>query len=305
MMTTFLYSFQSEWIKLRRSSALWLTLVGGLLIPAIILIARLIRYKQTSQENALEQVWTILFNRCWENMAILVLPVGIILVASLIHQIEYRNNAWKQLLTSPQSLHTIFWSKYLVVFLMLFGFFILLNLGIYLTGVIPALFYSSIPFPKGKFPIAFFVEKNLYFMLGILPILGFQYLMSLHIKNFIVPIGIGFALLVASLIGISWEHNYTLPYNYAAIEYLMGNRHLPIQGNIRSWAVSYFFLATIISYVLFLFKNQDLRLHYGKVLIIVFILNLLWVICIWGFSTKKNITSKSSMLINIQYVVHS
>jgi hypothetical protein len=286
-MTTFLYSFQSEWIKLRRSSAFWLTLVGGLLIPAIILIARLIRYKQTIKENALEQVWMILFNRCWENMAILVLPVGIILVASLVHQIEYRNNAWKQVLTSPQSLHTVFWAKYLMVFVMLFGFFVLLNFGIYLTGVMPALFYNSVPFPKGEFPVGVFIEKNLYFMLGILPILAFQYLLSLHIKSFIVPIGVGFVLMIASLIGISWEHNYSLPYGYAAIEHLMGNKHLPTQMNIRSWAVSYFFLATIISYVLFLFKNQDIKLHYKKVLIIVFILNLLWIVSVFGLNSQK------------------
>lgn len=298
-MINFLYSFQSEWLKLRRSSALWLTLVGGLLIPSIILIARLVRYKQTIQENSLEQVWFILFNRCWENMAILVLPVGIILVASLIHQIEYRNNAWKQVLTSPQSLHTIFWSKYLVVFIMLFGFFVLLNIGIYLTGIVPTLLYASVPFPKGEFPIKIFMEKNLYFMLGILPILGFQYLLSLHIKNFIVSIGVGFVLLIASLIGIGWEHNYILPYNYAAIEHLMANKHL-LQNNIRSWAVSYFFLATILSYVLFLFRNQDLRLHYGKVLKIVLILNLLWMLSIWGLNTKKNTANKLSILVNKQ-----
>lgn len=124
-------------------------------------------------------------------------------------------------------------------------------------------------------------------MLGILPILAFQYLLSLHIKSFIVPIGVGFVLMIASLIGISWEHNYSLPYGYAAIEHLMGNKHLPTQMNIRSWAVSYFFLATIISYVLFLFKNQDIKLHYKKVLIIVFILNLLWIVSVFGLNSQK------------------
>jgi len=285
---TFLHSFQSEWLKLRRSSALWLMVVGGLFIPCIMLFARILRHQQSIAENSSEEVWQLLFNRCWQNMAIFVLPVGIILVASLIHQIEYRNNTWKQVLTSPQSLHTIFWSKFLVVGCMLLLFFVLFNIGIYLLGVLPAVWYRDVPFPKEAYPVSSFLEQNGVYLLEILPIVGIQYALSLHIRNFIIPIGVGLAMLIASLIAISWEHGYILPYNYAAIQFIMKKQEIPAFRHIKSWAVSYFFLALVLNYMLFLFKNEPFRMQYKKVVSIVLLLNTLWLVSVWGLSQKTS-----------------
>jgi hypothetical protein len=137
----FINSVQSEWTKKRRSAVSWLTLVGGLFIPAIILIARLIQHSQTLMGNSTEGIWMKLFDQCWQFMSVFLLPMGITLAASLITQIEYRNNSWKQVYASPQTLSTIFWSKYIVVFAVLLQFFILFTVGIYLTGLIPSIIY--------------------------------------------------------------------------------------------------------------------------------------------------------------------
>lgn len=246
---TFINSFLSEWLKRRRSSAVWLTLFGGLFVPIIMLVSRLIRHKSTILTNASEGVWNKTYNEIWQYMAYFLLPMGITLAASLIAQIEYRNNTWKQTLTTPQSLSTIFWAKYLVVFLMLLQFFILLNVGIVLTVLVPALVYSDVPFPKETYPFFVFLKGNAKFFVSILPILALQYLLSLHIRNFIIPIVIGFGLTIAALIGINWEHGHWIPYTYAPYQFL-GDK---VNGkfNPQYWAIAYFSIFTFINFLLF------------------------------------------------------
>lgn len=246
---TFINSFLSEWLKRRRSSAVWLTLFGGLFVPIIMLISRLIRHKSTILANASEGVWEKTHNEIWQYMAYFLLPMGITLAASLIAQIEYRNNTWKQTLTTPQSLSTIFWAKYLVVLLMLLQFFILLNVGIILTVLVPALVYGDVPFPKETYPFFAFLKGNAKFFVSILPILALQYLLSLHIRNFIIPIVIGFGLTIAALIGINWEHGHWIPYTYAPYQFL-GDK-VNEKFNLHYWAIAYFSIFTFINFLLF------------------------------------------------------
>lgn len=260
----FLNSLQSEWLKLRNSAALWLIAVGGFFIPSIILISRLIQSEKTLLVNASEGAWMQLFHQCWQYMSIFLLPMGITLVCSLIAQVEYRNNAWKQVFASPQSLHTIFWAKYSVVVALLLVFFVLFNVGIFLTGAIPPLFYSDIVFPKETFPFRDFIQGNATFFIHSLPILALQYGLSLHIRNFIIPISVGFALLIAALIAMGWSQGYWMPYTYVSMQYLTHDNRINPDVNIRAWALGYFCLFTLSNYIYFVYKNQNMPSHFLK-----------------------------------------
>jgi|GEM_PF-116397 len=257
---TFINSFQSEWIKKRRSAASWLTLVGGCIIPAIITCVRFIQHTKTLQGNSSDGIWYSLFNQSWQFMAIILLPMGVILAASLITQIEYRNNGWKQLHTTPQSLTVIFWAKLSVVVIMLVQFFLLLNIGIYIAGVLPALVFTDIPFPQQDFPFFYFLKGNARFFLNCLPILAFQYLLSLHIKNFMVPIGIGIVMEIVSMIALSWEYGYILPYSYCSLQYLANDSKIDPTVNLHVWAAGYFLFFTLVNYLFYLSKIKKLGL---------------------------------------------
>src|SRR5882762_1655331 len=98
----FIHSFQSEWLKTKRSAAAWLTLIGGFFIPVIILTDLLLNYKSLPVAYLAPHFWDRHFSKSWQSMAFFLLPVGVILASSLITQLEFRNNAWKQLLVTPQ-----------------------------------------------------------------------------------------------------------------------------------------------------------------------------------------------------------
>src|ERR1700689_2206816 len=104
MSNAFLHSFQGEWLKKRRSAAGWLTVAGALLVPVIILIARFIDGGGLATVNRSARLWESLYDRSWQFMGFFLLPMGVVLATSLITQLEFRNNAWKQVCTTPQTL---------------------------------------------------------------------------------------------------------------------------------------------------------------------------------------------------------
>jgi hypothetical protein len=115
----FINTFQSEWLKKKRSLASWLVIVGAFFTPSIILMSRIKNADQLSALYVSDDFWQKLWNQTWESMAVFLLPIGIILAAGLITQIEYKNNTWKQLHTTPQRFTTIFFAKFLVILIML------------------------------------------------------------------------------------------------------------------------------------------------------------------------------------------
>lgn len=253
----FFNSLNSEWIKRRRSSINWLILGGGLFIPMIILFDRIISPQSATLTNMSPDGWIEIFSRCWQYMAVFIMPMGIILAASLLTQIEYRNNTWKQVYTSPQSLNTIFWAKHLVIFIILLQYFIVLTIGLFIAGYAPSILNSDIPFPVESFPLGEITKKHCQYILYVLPVLSLQYLLSLQIRNFVISISIGFVLLVASLIAMNWHYGYLIPYSYGALDYLKTDNNIDPNVNITKWAIGYFIVFTLVNYFLFLYRSQS------------------------------------------------
>lgn len=251
MTLTFLHSFQSEWMKLRRSAAVWLTLAGGAFIPVIILMQRFYFFHTLQKDNSDPDIWQGLYQQSWRFMAIFLLPMGVILATSLIGQLEYRNNTWKQLHTTPQSLTTIFFAKLTVILLMLLQFFILFNIGIYLEGIIPALLVKRVPFPAAAFPLMKYAAGTGKFFMACLPVIALQYLLSLQFRNFLVPVGAGLGIYIFSMMVLQWKYGFIIPYIYSV--YSLDGR---FADRIYIFSAAYFFVIGIVGYLLFIHKKE-------------------------------------------------
>jgi hypothetical protein len=254
-MMSFVYSFQSEWLKKRHSASAWLTIIGGVFVPFLILISRLVDPGALPAGNAGPHLWEMLYSRSWQFMALFLLPMGVVLVTSLVTQLEFRNNAWKQLHATPQKMTTIFFSKLSVIGVLLLQFFVLFNTGIYLSGVLPSLL-RGVGYPAEAFPFQAFLRGSGLFFLDCLPIVALQYLISLQFRNFLVPIGTGLGLYVASMISVFWKYGYLNPYSYCALNFLKKNSKVDPTVNIHAWAAGYFVLFTVLSYILYVTKKE-------------------------------------------------
>ena len=259
MSSTIMHAFQSEWLKRKRSLASWLVISGSFFTPVLITLARLLNSDRLHEIYSADGFWLDLWRSAWESMAIFLLPMGAILATSLITQIEFKNNAWKQVHALPLSLTTIFFSKYAVILLMMVQFFVLFNVAFYLSAVVPYLLVSGVPYPKNPIPYRDFLKQDLLYFVDCLPIVAAQYMMSLRFSNFLVPVGVGFMAWVGSLAALSWKFGYILPYTYSMLNYLKddttGKTIVP-PVNFHMWAIGYFLLFTAVGYFLFVTKSE-------------------------------------------------
>ena len=255
----FINSFQSEWLKKKRSLASWLVVAGAFFTPSIILIARIKNHTAMPKLYASDDFWPKLWTQSWESMEVFLLPIGIILATGLIAQIEYKNNTWKQLHTTPQSLTTIFFAKLLVILIMLAQVFILFNAGVYLSAIVPALIFADVPYPPASIPYEDFRNGNVNFFVDCLPIVALQYLLSLQFKNFLVPVGAGFAVWFLGIGLLSWEYSWIFPYNHGTINFLMGAGHFGgrrVPFDTEHLALVYFAALTLLGWFLYVTKKE-------------------------------------------------
>lgn len=253
----FIYSLQSEWLKTKRSAASWLCIIGGFFIPTIYLIYFLVKSKTIVEADAAGNVWELHFFSLMQNMKAFLLPMGVIMASSLITQMEFKNNTWKQLHTTPQSLTTIFLAKFSVIAIMTVKFFVFFSIGVILSGLIPCLIVNG-KLPEDSFPFWFFIKENIKVFILCLPIMAIQYLISLRFKNFLVPVGIGLIGLIGSMIGSMWEYIYISPYSYVFLDHLRNVKVFTgkITINLYQEASIYFVLLMAISYVMFHYKKE-------------------------------------------------
>ena len=256
MNNSFINSFSAEWIKKRRSFSAWLVLTGGLFVPFISVIIFLIYPKQLLSVHASGHFWEVMQQRSWQMMAFMLLPMGIVLAVSLITQLEFKNNTWKQLHATPLPFTSVYFAKLAVIIVMLLQLFILFNIGIYCSAVIPSFFNSKIPFPGYAANFSYLWKENVTYFIICLPLVALQYLISLQFKNFLVPVGAGLALVIGGLIAVKWQYAYAIPSSYTALHFLQSKDNAIPVHNIINWSLFYFVSFTLLGYWLYIAKRE-------------------------------------------------
>ncbi|MBT1710746.1 ABC transporter permease [Fulvivirgaceae bacterium PWU5] len=257
MQLTFIDSYRSEWIKRRRSLASWLVVIGAFFTPAVVVVARLAHASGLPKVYASDGFWMNHWSTSWESMAVFLLPMGVMLSVSLITQLEYKNNTWKQVHTTPMTYTTIYFSKLAVILTLVVAFFVLFNVGMVIAALVPPLVLGNVPFP-GYPDVLFFLKGNAYYFLDCLPIVALQYLISLNYRNFLVPVGAGFLLWVGSIGVLRWKYSYIMPYSYTIFNFLGASERgkAIVPGfNFHLIAVAYFVVFTVVGYILYVNKK--------------------------------------------------
>lgn len=212
-----LISFRSELLKTRRTASFYLTLIGAAVGPAMFLLNVLLDENEldASQKDPLNAVFKILSDMNGTAL----FPLFVILICTLLPQMEYRNNTWKQVFTSPQTKFNVFSAKFLNVHLLMLIFLIATHLFMFLAIVginfiKPSLNLFDQPLNASTVLIN---AANAYILL--LAICAIQFWMGLRFRNFIVPIGIGFALwLTGTIMAVQYKSNLVFysPYCFQA-----------------------------------------------------------------------------------------
>ncbi len=245
---SFPVSLRAEILKTRRSAAFWLSVIGAAFIPAIFFLMYFLK-PLVFIAQLKNKPWQSHFINGWQSLSAFLLPMFIILICSLIPQIEYKNNTWKQVFASPQSLGNIFFSKFMTIHLMILFCFLLFNLFMIINAVAVNIVNKNYPFLTHSIDWAFLLRLSFKTYVSILGISAVQYWISLRFKNFIAPIGIGLALLIASLILMQWEHIYKIPYAHPLLTFLAIKKHETSLLANHEWnSIGYFIAFTALAF---------------------------------------------------------
>ena len=252
-------SLRTEIIKTRRSAALWICILGSGFIPAIFTLMYTLNPKEFAPKLKATP-WEEHFAMGWQVFSAFLLPVFVILVCSMIVQIEYKNNTWKQVFSSPQSIGNIFLSKYSTILLMVLFLFVMFNFFMFGAAVLSNLIHKEYTFFSKGMDVNDLLKTNLKFFISLLAIISIQYWLSLRIKNFIVPIGIGLALLIAAIIIQQWEHIYKVPYAFPFITFISIEQGVLKSGtllqNHELNSLGYFVFFTLLAFFDMRFRKE-------------------------------------------------
>ncbi len=255
---SFALSLQSELLKTKRTASFWLSILGAALIPTIFFLKCVLDPAEAAPAFQATP-WKTYFKIAWEALSTFLLPMYIILICALIPQIEFKNNAWKQVFASPQSTSQIFFSKFLTVHLMILLCYALFNALIIISGVSVNLIHSQYAFLDHSIDWLSLMQLNAKIYISILGISAIQFWLSLRFKSFIGPVGIGLALLVGSIMagGFRWEHVYKLPHAHPILTLMsMKGKGTFVLENHELNSIGYFVFFTLLGFLDLNFRKE-------------------------------------------------
>lgn len=210
-------SLRAEIKKIRRTSVFYICILGAAFVPVI----SFLEARDGDLHSSKKASWTAYYNGWEQGMSFMFLPLFVILVTTLLLQLEYRNNTWKQVLAAPQKLSAIFFSKFLVLQLLLLAFMVLYNIffAIATWGI-----YTLHPkIVSGGLDLGEVLFTNVQAYLTLLAMSALQFWMSVRFKGFIASLAIGFCLWLASpimLFEMEWSGVKFYPYALSIVSVL-------------------------------------------------------------------------------------
>jgi hypothetical protein len=249
-----LISLRSEILKTKRTAAFYFTLVGAAVIPFTFLLNVLMDGIEDTRKDPLNSI----FKLGAEMNGLVIFPMFVILICTLLPQIEYRNNTWKQVLTSPQSKANVFIAKFLNIHLLIVVFLVANLLFMSLTVVAAHFIDPTLNLLSHPLNGARIVVNTLNAYVTILGVCAIQFWIGLRFKNFIVPIAIGLALwLTGTLMVFEYKSSFA---NYFPYSFHVFSVYPKVKSGLNqvAWAsAGYAALALIVGFLDFRTRRMN------------------------------------------------
>jgi lantibiotic transport system permease protein len=204
-------SLRSEILKTKRTAAFYFTLIGAAIIPFIILFST-ISYGLPEAEKHGRDPINFLFDLSAEVMSLCIFPMFVVLVCTLLPQIEFKNATWKQVLTSPQTRLNIFIAKFLNIQFLMLLFMVASFVFIWIVIIAISFIRPELNILQHSFNLTLVLEEYAHVYVSVLAICTIQFWIGLRSKNFIVPIAIGIACWLAGTIMVFEYKSSASPY---------------------------------------------------------------------------------------------
>lgn len=209
-MTSFFRTVSAESLKLKRTLALWMTLIS----PAVVVGLQVLMILNRTSIYAKEPEFWVSFARSIAGLwAVLMLPLFVTLETALVANLEHSERHWKHLLALPIRRWNYYFGKFAVVIgLVAVSSLILLLLtiggGLLLSVLAPKLALHS------PLPWQFLLKLHGAMFAAALLMVSIHHWVSLRWQSFTTAIGFGITAVVVSFIVVS-SKTYGLYYPWS------------------------------------------------------------------------------------------
>lgn len=242
-----LITLRSEILKTKRTASFYITLISAALVPAIFLLNAL---TDDEMDGTSKDPLNMIFKLLSEMNGVAFFPWFIILICTMLPQIEYKNNTWKQVFASPQTKANVFIARFMNIHLLILIFLVATHLFLFLSIVAINFIKPSIEVFKNPLDVRTVLINAANSYILMLAVGTIQYWIGLRFRNFFVPIGIGLALwLTGTMMALQFNSSlsYYFPYSFQAFP--MSSKLQPHITQIAWTSAGYAILFLIIGFL--------------------------------------------------------
>lgn len=213
-MQNFYFLLKAEILKAKNSFAVWLTLlgtVGNMLIFFFLNWFNLGHHDFTDNKSA----WEVFVLNYYDGIAFMMLPLFIIILATILNFMEHRSGTWTMLMGLPASRTHIYLSKLVFGLILFLAAHLIFIFGIFFSGLLMGILRPEYVMTVSGFPFrtVFILATKTFF--SILALFAFHLWISLRFKNFIIPLTIGIlGFVLTSILSPAFPYQWLNPYAY-------------------------------------------------------------------------------------------
>jgi lantibiotic transport system permease protein len=233
----------AEMLKTKRTASFYFTLVFAAPIPLIFLINVLTGGADlgAARKDPLNEM----FSMAGERTGLVFFPIFVILVCTLLPQIEYRNNTWKQVFASPKKKSNLFLAKFININLLMLLFLVASLVFMSLVIVITHFVHPEMDLLHQPFNAGALLQRTANAYVTILALCAFQFWLGIRFRNFIIPTAVGLVLWITGMmLVLEFGSNIAdyFPYSFQVYPYMAKLQPKLAQVSLTSVAFTAAFL---------------------------------------------------------------
>lgn len=196
-MSLFFRVLSTEYLKLKRTLALWMVLVS----PMVMVVLQFaVSYKSAHGALKTGDAWPPMVRQTIEIWTLLLMPMFVTLETSLLAGLENTGKNWKSLLTLPAPRWMIYVSKLLVAIAMVWAAHIVLMAGTIASGTLLKILIPALNL--GRMPLAPFVVPMLRVSATALLAVTIQHWVSLRWQSYTAALGFGMCAMIVGVFAV-------------------------------------------------------------------------------------------------------
>ena len=252
-MTAIIYyssNIKNELIKLKKTFAFWLTIISALIIPVLFFIVYMVKHANLIPEAGINPWDKYMVNQVQNSIPFLA-PMFIVLITSLIIQIEHKSSGIKHLFALPIPKWSVYFSKLSIVLFSIIITYIYFFIAILVFGTLLGVFHSDLGFLDFQPDYLKYLRVIGISFVASLGIVGIQFWLSFRFKNFIVPLSIGITLVIVGLVASRAPEAIYFPYAYNVLYFSLGDKMPETFGmsSVTVYSILCFVVSAILGYL--------------------------------------------------------